>query len=376
MNVHKSKDQQAIAKLVRAFVSPSTAPQAMAEVVCALKSSIRSPSDIIRCETIPDQHFLKREALVIRDAFEAATNGMSAPDAFQALEGIQGDSVFAPWKDLIAAVAAFYDGNEAELSKALARIEPDSFSGRAAGLWEEIFSRMRRGDPGYGQARDRAAALNFLEKLFPESDSMSIQAEELIEALDEGMTDLFNSGCGRFFRELSQRSRGAAVRAALFILSKIDAKGQSPDDFLSILKSCFGEAESLRLTALYLSDSRPTLALLFWIKAASRSLEESPGEESLAAWSLVLERAAERAAAAEKLGKGRAGEFRAALDPLVERFTGIARLIMPDIASPLAANARERLSSVARVCRAAFTTGNGKRAARGTRKRDQLELFA
>lgn len=372
MNAFKSKDQQAIAKLVRAFVSPSTPPEALAEVISALRASVRSPSDIIGCETIPDRHFLKIEALVVRDAFEAATNGMSSPEAFSALDGLSDESVFAPWKHLVHAILAFHECDCARVRIALARIPANSFPGKTSSIWRDALERIE------GAKKASFSGIvegdRFLSRLFPQSDSLASLAEEISEALNEGMHDLFVSGCGRFLRELVLRSKEAAARAALFILKAIDARGESPDDFLLLLKACLGEAESLRLTALYLSESRPSLALLFWIKAASRALEGNNDREAIAAWALVIERAVAGAKHAEGAGVMKADEYRPALDPLIDGLAHILSETGVDIGCSQATHPYDRLMRITAACRPVSSPSKGSRTSQ--RRRHQLELFA
>jgi hypothetical protein len=379
MNSNKAKEHHHIAKLVRALVSPSTPESGLGDVVRALAEAVRSPNDIIFCETIPDTHFLKREALAVRDAFEAATNGMTAPDAFQALEAIPGTSVFFPWKLLVQAILDFYAGDSGGARALLERIPAGSFPRHALGLWASIEERSRSARPHAALSRALAKPDPFLDNLFPASDSLSVVAEEISEALDEGMMDLCMAACSRLLRELRQRSDSAARQAALLILRELDGKGASVDEFLRLMGSAFGEAEALRLTALYLSEARPLLALLFFFKAGAAGLEADPAEAELAAWSLVIERAAQVAKAALDDDPESRNEFMAALEPAATRFFSRAALIRGEAAGDGGEDpfvlvsriaSRYRASPGARPARKAPARSGAKRA------KPQLELFA
>ncbi len=382
MNSSKAREHQHIAKLVRAFVSPSTPPEALAEVVLALQSSVTSPNDILGCETIPESHFLKQEALIVRDAFEAATNGMTAPDAFIALESLPATSVWSPWKALIGAILAFYQADRGRIETELAKIPPASYPARLKGLMGALLARQSSNQPLMPRALREADP--FMERLFPDSDSLSVIAEEIGEALREGMIELCMASCARLLRELRQRSEACARAAALLILAQIEENAAPADDFLNVMGGLFGEAEALRITALYLSDSRPLLALLVWAKAGARALEESSSELDIAAWALVIDQAASRARSTLEDGYGFPPEFLAALEPELGRFFRAARILSPEIGPALglstpkaAIGSSPGLSSLSSLAARYKPAAKAPAQERGRKRlKSQLELFA
>lgn len=346
----------------------------------ALGAQMRGPNDIISCMTIPEDHFLKTEALAVRDAFESVTNGMVNPSAMAELEALGPHSVFTPWKNLILAIQAFYAGDHCARDAHSAAIAPGSFPARVRGLWALLDHRARAARaaalPGHEGAQGLADAV------YPPSDSLGGLLEEIRESLDEGLEDYFLAASGRLIRELLSLSAQAAARAALGILAEVDARGMAPDAFLKLLRQLFGEVEGLRLTALYLADSRPGLSLLFWLKAAATALDADPDREELAAWLLAMGSALERLRGRIPAKGAEQEEMERAMRPLLDQLASIASRFQPPSAPPARGSAFQRLEALRAAClragnipevqqRRPVREGPPRRA----RTRNQLELF-
>jgi hypothetical protein len=119
----------------------------------------------------------------------------------------------------------------------------------------------------------------------------------VLEALDEGLDDSFVKEASRFLRVLNAHSEQVAQACALCLMAHIDRRGRESELFLRVARAVKGEGEGLRIIALYLADSSPELALLYWLKSGAIILEEGekPAPEMPRAWLAVAASLATRA---------------------------------------------------------------------------------
>ncbi len=373
MEIQRTRDQQRISRLVRAFVSPSTGVGERIAVADELRAAIRSPSDILNCGTIPEDHALKQDALAVRDAFEAVTNGMSSPEAEEAMDAISRDAVFAPWVLLVRAIKDFYSGDAASAEAWAARIPAGSFPARAVRIFRSLDPR-RRSVPGAEPEGGLGAAL------FPDEDALPKLVEEIREALDQGLPDFASVRALRLVRELMDRPGADPKAAALAVLGEIDSRGSDPDPFIQGLRGLLGESETLRLVALYLRSRDPSLGLLYWLKAAVLSVRDSDGAEGLRPW-IAAARAFTSSLGGEALA-GREAEYDAILgeiESIAASAGAAARPTAGRSGKGSGAAALERLEGIARSLGAHRDGRTGKavpaRATGGMGRNSQLALF-
>jgi hypothetical protein len=361
MEIQRTREQQRISRLVRAFVSPSTGAGERIAVAGELRAAIRSPSDIINCGTIPDDHPLKREALAVRDAFEAVTNGMASPEAEEAMGAIPRDAVFAPWVLLIRAIRDFYSGDSASAEAWAGRIPAGSYPARALPLFRRL------GPDGGGSGTVGGGASPFKESLFPDGDALPRLVEEIREALGQGMPEFAAVRAIRLVREFMERPSVDSNSAVIALLAEIDSLGSDPDPFIQSLRGLLGESETLRLVALFLRGKDPSLALLYWLKAAALTAHSS-GAESLRAWI-----AAALVIAAPMDGNGglddsRSAEFNAILAD-IESAAGFEGKTASGKRGSSKVPPLERLALLARGLGSGGQASGGKRAGKGNAPR-------
>jgi len=270
MEIQRSRDRQRLSRLARAYLSSSPGSAERAAAEAGLQASMRSPAEMLACQSVSDDHQLKREAMAARDAFEAATNGMDSPEAEAALAALDHNSVFQPWAYLARAIRAFQRGDRSSAEAWCARLPPASFPALGA--------RLIAGD-GWGDA-----AASFAEALFPPDDGLGRLADDMREALRQGLADMAATRAARLLRALSERPEGRDRAAALAILKEFDEVGADPDPLIRALRGIYGEREALRLVALYLRPRRPRLGLLYWLKAACLAFRGDGDEEEARAW--------------------------------------------------------------------------------------------
>jgi len=335
-----------------------------------LRAAIRSPSDILNCGTIPEDHALKRDALAVRDAFEAVTNGMSSPEAEEAMDAISRDAVFAPWVLLVRAIKDFYAGDAASAEAWAARIPAGSFPARAVRLFRSLDPR-RRSAPGAEPDGGLGAAL------FPDEDALPKLVEEIREALEQGLPDFASVRALRLVRELMDRPGADPKAAALAVLREIDSRGSDPDPFIQGLRGLLGESETLRLVALYLRGRDPSLGLLYWLKAAALSVRDGDGADGLRPW-MAAARSFTASLGGEALA-GREAEYDAVLGEIESIAGAAARPAAGRSGKGSGAGALERLEGIARALGARRDGRVGKaapaRATGGRGRNSQLALF-
>lgn len=320
MNTQSRSPKYTIAKLVRAYVSQALPGPEAAQ---ALRAGIRSPNDIIRCETIPESHELKRQAILARDALEAVTNGMDSDEALAQSSALGPDSVVYPWVLLAHGLRAFQNGGIRDAGEILGGIPRDCLAARAKDILDGLTGPEIEGAPGSGA---------FRRGLYQDGDILKSLAEEMYEALDEGLVDFFLSVAARLLRETQKRDRAASEELLMAIWEELARRDLDPPEFETLALSLFGEPEYLRLKGLSLADRQDPEALCYLVQAAALDLARNPKPAGLNAWALLLGGLARECA--PLISDGEAEGARARAD-LGERLTLVCQRLRPAYAASL-----------------------------------------
>ncbi len=224
----------------------------------ALRDLLHDPFLVLACDILHDDHVFKQEALIVSDAFESVTNGMYDPHALQQLDRIDAESIFFPWKHMIAALHAMYAGNEKEFEEALSHIHPSSLLAKLVPLLKHITGLVPLG----------RELLSF-EKQFAclvIDNNMYIHSavEELVEALTQGFDDVFVSTALLLVRDLLKRDAEVAVWVAEWCAVSLLGKRFVQEEFARGLRTLLGTEATNRIMhdARKLQEPQPKAAQL------------------------------------------------------------------------------------------------------------------
>jgi hypothetical protein len=244
-----------------------------------------------------------------------------------------------PWKGLVLALDAFYRKDLGALERAIALFPEGSFATSTLPLWAEFIEWLRLlkrdsleadAQSRYVRSPLRAACFH---SLFAAPEDLRGSADMVLEALDEGLDDSFVKEASRFLRVLNAHSESVAQACALCLMAHIDKRGRESELFLRVARAVKGEGEGLRLIALYLADSSPDLALLYWLKSGALVLSEGvkPPAEAPRAWLAVAASLAARAA--QRPERERIPQYEEIVASLMENFYRASGLQAPPAAA-------------------------------------------
>jgi hypothetical protein len=94
-----------------------------ADIEAAIRREVRDLDAIVRCDALPEDHRLRRDARVVAEAFSAVTT-REVTDEEMSLPAISRRSPLAPWKALIRALAWFYRREDEHARRWLDAIAP------------------------------------------------------------------------------------------------------------------------------------------------------------------------------------------------------------------------------------------------------------
>jgi hypothetical protein len=229
-----------------------------------LSYAIQDPRNVAACELLSDSSELKREALIVADAFEAATNGMDAPETIELLHTVRRDGPFAAWLHLISALRSFYAGRYEEMARACAAI-PEEHPVHC--LIHVLSSIASQTIPKEG--------LGPLSGLIQDNRGFFESAKaQLEESRDHGYEDVFIDTSVLLIGDLAARDQAAAKMLAGWCLTEASEADFSPLPIIASLKNLFGVYEGLRITARAFLEKEPDVALLFYARALKEGLKE------------------------------------------------------------------------------------------------------
>lgn len=255
-----------------------------------IKRKLVSPGQIINSPLLPDSHPLKQEAFVISDALEAVTNGMENPEALEALEALDEASPFRPWRSLIAAIKAFYQGDHQQTTALLDEIDPEAPPAHLGPFLLSLIDRTAaelQGEHGY--------AWKELYRKITEN-------QRFIESARKDLEESRHQGEGYFLdtlilliQDLTVSYRETAVRLALWGLRTAIEDNFDEEPLIDGLLSIYGKAEGWRLIGLVFMEWDGLSGLLCLLKSLVYRMqtktitEDEAGEYLYLAYEIMTE---------------------------------------------------------------------------------------
>ena len=220
------------------------------------------PRELLSCGILDEEHLLYRNALAVEDALEAVTNGMENPTVLERLHEVPDESLVGPWKQAVLAIKALYDGDREALDSALEIIPAESPPRRLAELVRSLIA-------------DGREAGSFARKLLRTPDFVVSAGEQMEEALEMEMDDLFCDTAAMLIRDLGRDYPEYAPEFAVWCFRRLADRDFSLLPLIKRFRPVFGGGETLRLAAIGVAAEDADASLFYWLKFIIASLQES-----------------------------------------------------------------------------------------------------
>lgn len=166
-----------LADLLAPFNDPALPPERRAALEQIIQERVIDPGLMAGCPVLPEGHPLRQAATALDRAFRAVTSG-PVPEEALALPEVSRRSPLAPWKMLVAAIAAFYRKDAESCSRYLDAIPPASAPARLIPVLQSI--QNRNGQPLTKAGKDLIAQVK------GNADALKEAARKLDEELEQG----------------------------------------------------------------------------------------------------------------------------------------------------------------------------------------------
>ena len=248
-------------------------PEEHRRIMINLSTSIRDPR-VFQEEPIVNYNTgLHHQSIIIWDAFESVTNGMYNPEALHKLELIDDESPFFPWKNLILAILAFYQGDRDNLFQLLKQIPCSTPPGRFRTLLRD-----------FEEGNVPKIVSNELYTLLEDDhDYIRCAVDELKDCLENNHSEAFLESTGFLVRDILASHSHAARRLVIWSIQLASQHEYDISSYIIQLTGIFGRKEALRLIAVGLMPVEPEISLLFWLRYGI----ESAAQDTLSADDIV-----------------------------------------------------------------------------------------
>lgn len=217
------------------------------------------PRLVLESTLLTESHPWYREALAVSDAFESVTNGMESPGVLEALDHLDDDSPFQPWKELILAIHFFYQDLDEAVQAHLAKIPAQA---PVAGL-----ARTIEGLIGSGPAQPSSPPLRKLAATLAQTDSRVDQwVQDVAEGLETDDEDLFWEALGDWLEMAAPVAPHHARAAVLWAWAQLEWREFDEQCLLDIGSNLWGPAEAYRLAALGTAGWDSEGSALLWLR--------------------------------------------------------------------------------------------------------------
>ena len=205
--------------------------------------------------------------LIVRDAFEAATNGMHNPEAMQRLENLDGGADVGYWKLLIRAIENFYKQDFGKVASLLTEINDESMPGRlkAVLLFMSGLQDFQQ-QPSYHEEK-------LIKRVTEDSRFFASAVSQLNDSMEYG-GQLFTETASLLIKEIKVLNFEAAERLALWALNICLQNDFDEEPLADNIMMIFGQAEGLRLIALSLMEVDPESSVVCFIRSLINRLSD------------------------------------------------------------------------------------------------------
>jgi len=246
------------------------------------------PGFVLESTLLADHHPWRREALVISDAFEAVTNGMEEPGVLEALESLDPDSPFVPWRHLVLALHFFYEGLDEAVEAHLSQIPATS-----------PLRVLRKALEALGRGANGSTVPRLLDQVAQPDSRILPWVQDVAEGLETDNEALFWGALGDWLDAVAETAPNQARSAVLWAWNQLEWRDFDEAVLLDLGAKLWGPAESYRLAALGTLPWDPEGAALLWLRFLLTSVREGWDESSVREARALLDRFHQAALAEE-----------------------------------------------------------------------------
>ena len=228
-----------------------------------LEMEIPHPQFVTKCDFIPNEHPVKRDAWIISDAFEAVTNGMFSAELSGELNTIEKDSLFLPWVPLIQGIETFYSGSFSEVLPLLETIPDWSAPYAYIGFFKAVINKTAMPE----------SWKELSESVLDDNMELASSMEQLTEAAQAGMEDILLETAGMIIKDILREHPETAQKILIWCFHQIQEEDILPDKAADKARLLFGDSEGLRLTALATLSYDQDKSLVYWLLTLQAYLE-------------------------------------------------------------------------------------------------------
>lgn len=271
--------QEALEQALRQALG-SSQPALRRQALARASAHLIHPSLVLESSLLADNHPWRREALTVADAFEAVTNGMEEPGVLGALDELDADSPFQPWRHFIVALHFFYEGLDEAVVAHLNRI-PDS----------SPLSALGRTVLALVQGKAVPSALRRLADLVVEPDPRILPwVQDVAEGLETDNEPLFWSALTDWLEAVTSTAPDRARSAVLWAWNQLEWRAFDEETLLNLAENLWSRAESYRLAALGTLPWDPEGAALLWLRFLISAVREGAPQPTLLEARTLLDR--------------------------------------------------------------------------------------
>ncbi|MDA3957689.1 hypothetical protein [Oceanispirochaeta sp.] len=251
-----------IKKLLNKYLSMSAEHPEKEELTLILQKRIFSPALLAGSDFLSLDHPLKKEAIILSDAFEALTNGMINDEILKELSTIPPVSLMYQWKILIQAISAYYSGDLDSCLTLIGTIPEEMAPAAFKSLFQSLLIEESPSSPWYSLTRS----------IVEDNDELR-DSLDLIRDSTESEEILLDTA-GMIITYINRDDPGTAEKIMIWCLEHLQESDILSEKAITKVKKLFGDQQGYRLAALTSLSFDPDRSLIYWIHSLMAYLEQ------------------------------------------------------------------------------------------------------